>query len=326
MGPAGPAGQDGVDGTDGTDGADGTDGVDGNVTCLSCHNTEAKRDISLQYARSQHALGEYVDYAGGRSSCARCHSGGGFVEYVETGDVNGNINVPEAIGCSHCHSVHTTFEESDYALRQIDPVPFIADPSVSADFASNSNLCANCHQSRRPEPNIDSPGETYTITSSHYGPHHGAQANVLAGFGFAEIPGSFAYPSTSLHLEEGATCVTCHMGEHTNGAGGHTWIPNVASCNACHTTSDFNYRNVQAETQTKLNTLRDLLVDAGVVEYHPDDDAYEPVVGTYPMLHAQAFFNWVGLSEDRSLGVHNPDYINALLTNSIEAMQADPLP
>jgi len=46
------------------------------------------------------------------------------------------------------------------------------------------------------------------------------------------------------------------------------------------------------------------------------------VVGTYPMAHAQAFFNWIGLEEDRSLGVHNPQYVNALLTNSIEALKA----
>ena len=30
-------------------------------------------------------------------------------------------------------------------------------------------------------------GETFEITSTHYGPHHGAMANVVAGEGFAEI-------------------------------------------------------------------------------------------------------------------------------------------
>ena len=36
---------------------------------------------------------------------------------------------------------------------------------------------------------------TFRITSTHYGPHHGAQANVFAGVGFAEIAGSIAYPA-----------------------------------------------------------------------------------------------------------------------------------
>ena len=38
------------------------------------------------------------------------------------------------------------------------------------------------------------------------------------------------------------------------------------------------------------------------------------------MAQAQAFFNWIGLTEDRSLGVHNSAYVEALLKNSIEAI------
>lgn len=318
-GPQGPAGEDGTNGTD------GTDGVDGEVRCLECHNTTAMTEVQLQYARSQHAFGEYVLYAGGRSSCARCHSGGGFVEYAMTGEVDGNINVPVALNCKHCHNVHSTFQYADFALRTTAPVPFIADETELYDFGDNSNLCANCHQSRRAEPALDIPGETYEITSTHYGPHHGAQANVLMGFGWAEIPGSASYDVTNVHKTAGASCVTCHMGDYSNGTGGHTWLPNVAACNDCHSTSDFNYGNVQNDVQDMLDELRDLLVAAGVVEYVEADAAYEPVVGTYPMVQAQAFFNWVGLSEDRSKGVHNPKYVKALLSNSIDAMEA-PLP
>ena len=62
------------------------------------------------------------------------------------------------------------------------------------------------------------------------------------------------------------------------------------------------------------------LIDLGVVEWVEEDQAYEPIVGTYPMAQAQAFFNWIGLTEDRSLGVHNPDYYTALLESSIEAI------
>ena len=70
-----------------------------------------------------------------------------------------------------------------------------------------------------------------------------------------------------------------------------------------------------------LVQLRDRLVELGVVEYVEEDGAYEPVVGTYPMVQARAFFNWIGLEEDRSLGVHNPKYVKALLLNSIEALK-----
>lgn len=322
-GPAGPAGM---------NGSDGENGVDGNVTCLACHNTDTQNAISLQYDRSQHALGEFVGYAGGRASCARCHSGNGYAEFLDTGTVDGNIVNPTPFLCNNCHNIHATFEETDYALRGTDPVPWIGDAGfgdTSIDFGDNSNVCANCHQSRRAEPNIVDPGDTFEISSVHYGPHHGAMANVLAGALFAEIDGSTAYPTSNLHLTAGATCVTCHMGDYADGAGGHTWWPSLAACNDCHATADFDYGGVQTEVQGLLDDLQALLLDQGVIEFVEEDDAYEPIVcpddvECYSMVQAQAFFNWIGLTEDRSLGVHNPRYVVALLENSIEAMT--PLP
>ncbi len=319
-------GDTGPAGADGTNGTDGTDGVDGNVTCLECHNTDTQDAISLQYDRSQHALGEFVDYAGGRSYCAKCHSGNGYIEYNETGAVDGNIVNPEPFGCNSCHYVHTTFEAEDIALRNANPVVWIGDEGygdTSFDFGDNSNVCAWCHQSRRAEPNIAEPGETFEITSTHYGPHHGAMSNVFAGELFAEIPGSTAYPTTPFgHITEGVTCVACHMGDYSNGAGGHTWWPNVDSCVSCHSSAtDFDIGGVQGDTQVLLDSLRDLLLAQGVIEWVVEDEAYEPVVGTYTMVQAQAFFNWIGLTEDRSLGVHNPPYVEALLMNSIEAIE-----
>lgn len=323
-GPMGPAG------ADGADGVDGVDGQDGQVTCLVCHagtNMDAKQ---AQFAMSVHRAGLVaVAYAGGRASCAQCHSHEGFVQYAVFGEVLGDITNPTAWKCNTCHGLHKTFESADYALRLSDPVHPIFDPESTMDLKGNSNLCANCHQSRRAEPLLDSdPGATeYRITSTHYGPHHGAQSNVVAGVGFAEIVGSVAYPAagSNFHLEhngEANSCTGCHMGtydaEHTGG--GHTWVPNLSACIECHGTDmeDYNYGGLQTEVEHLLEQLRDKLVEAGVVEYVEADDAYEPVVGTYPMDHARAFFNWVGLEEDRSLGAHNPKYIKALLINSIE--------
>jgi hypothetical protein len=287
---------------------------------MECHTDQAMLQVALEYVQSGHKAGEYVDYAGGRSSCAQCHSKQGFVEYVVNGSVSANIAEPAAIDCSTCHAVHP----DNFELRLATGVDLICDPAYKLDFADDSNLCANCHQSRRAEPNIDAPGATFEITSSHYGPHHGPQAIVLEGVGFAEIAGSAGYPlpsSGSGHLSAGVTCVDCHMGSYAAGAGGHTWHPTVATCSGCHAgASDFDVNGVQTAVQTKLDTLRDLLIARGVVEWVEADEAYEPVVGTYPMVEAQAFFNWIGLAEDRSLGVHNPRYTRALLDNSIEAL------
>ena len=330
-GAAGLAGADGIDGTDGIDGLDGIDGVDGTdgangvspSICMDCHNDVADLQVQLEYAMSGHKEGLYVGYAGGRGSCSRCHSKQGFQRFA-VGASAEDIVDPAAIDCATCHIVHP--DPAAFDLRIQGPVEMIYDPTYTLDFADESNLCANCHQTRRPEPNIDVPGTTFEITSTHYGPHHGPQANVLEGVGFAEIAGSVAYPAPqgALHLTAGATCMTCHMAAYADNSGGHTWAPSLTSCNSCHATPDFDYRGRQTTTQMQLDTLRDRLVELGVVEYVAEDDAYEPVVGTYPMVQAQAFFNWIGLEEDRSLGVHNPAYFDALLTNSVEALAPTP--
>jgi hypothetical protein len=339
IGCEGPAGADGADGADGLAGADG---VDGNVTCLVCHSDENLEMKRAEFAMSKHSAGESVAYAGGRASCSRCHSHEGFVNFAEGFDAV-DIAGPSSWECSTCHGLHQTFESQDYALRLTDAVAifdggnFLLKGTNYLEVQGNSNLCANCHQSRRAEPNIASPGETFEITSTHYGPHHGAQANVLAGVGFAEIAGSIAYPAAGSSYHLTASCTGCHMAEFDNGEGGHSFNPSLAACNNCHTTADFNYGGVQAEIDVLLDELRDLLVTAGVVEQGHEDvyeinqetgvielvstaGDYHPVKGTYPMANARAFFNWIGLEEDRSLGVHNPKYVKALLQNSIDAM------
>ena len=314
-------------GPQGPAGTDGTDGVDGNVTCLTCHDTDAQNSISLQYDRSMHAVGESVDYPGSRSDCAHCHSHEGFVEIMETGTLSAGFTNPSPIDCATCHGIHTTFEEGDYALRLTGAVDWIYDAdygATSVDLGDNSNLCAYCHQSRRAEPDLTNPGETeFEITTSHYGPHHGPQANVMEGLGFAEIAGAVAYPDLAgSYPHKSLTCTDCHMGDYTDGTGGHTWNASLASCFDCHgTLTDFDYNGVQTDMAADLDTLRDQLEALGVIAWDAEDEEWHPVEDTFPTDHVRAFFNWIGLVEDRSLGVHNPRYFNALIQNSIEATE-----
>ncbi len=363
-GPAGEAGLDGADGLAGLPGTDGTDGVDGDVTCLACHSGVNMQSIKEQFQQSAHSSGVIaVDYAGARARCAECHSSEGFLEFVRTGDVAEDISAPSAWVCTTCHGLHQTFDDTDYALRLTADLSFIFDETVTADF-SNGNLCATCHQSRTagPEDMVgewvdlndtedDGPGGVgdddeyqvlagdFFISSTHYGPHHGAQANVLAGVGFAETAGSISYPvaGSGNHMTT-AGCTDCHMYTYDDGEGGHTFNPSLDACNDCHgvTETDFDYGQVQTETEDLLVELRDSLVANGLVAYEAGDyyelneetgvielvtaaGGYHPVVGVFPLEEAQAFFNWTGLDEDRSLGAHNPKYVKALLTNSLEA-------
>jgi hypothetical protein len=325
-GPMGPAGKDGTNGTNGTDGADGT------VSCLACHSGTAMDQKKAEFAMSEHSLGAVaVAYAGGQQGCARCHSSQGFIEYATLGAVAGNISNPSAWECNTCHGLHKTFQATDYALRLDGAVASNINSTYKFDFGNNSNLCVNCHQARTAEPATASAAgaTTFRITSVHYGPHHGPQGNVVAGVGFAELAGPVSYPAPGSfpHFKgkdnfKGG-CTGCHMGDFKNKQGGHSLIPSLDACNKCHgaTETSYNHSGFQTDTQAKLDQLRDLLVAKGVLAWDEAAGAYEPVVGTYPMVLAQAYYNWIGLTEDRSLGAHNPPYVNALLLNTINALK-----
>jgi len=41
----------------------------------------------------------------------------------------------------------------------------------------------------------------------------------------------------------------------------------------------------------------------------------------FPLKEARVAWNFALLREDRSKGIHNPDYAKALISNSIEALQ-----
>jgi Zn-finger protein len=280
-----------------------------------------------QFVLSGHRIGEFTL---GReewgNDCVRCHTPIGFQQFAELGEANitGGITNTDHFDCSTCHGIHNEFLPSEFALRLTDPVVAVVD-GATFDLRGHNNLCGNCHQARTAEPNIASPGETFKITSTHYGPHHGPQANTVYGMGYAEIPGSVAYPAagSSKHLAQ-ASCIGCHMAPFNNGEGGHSFAPSLKACNDCHGASltDFNYGGVRSDVEAKLEELRDMLIELGVVA-GDDENGYHPVTGTYPMLQVQAFFNWIGLEEDRSLGAHNPPYVRALLINTKEALEAE---
>lgn len=318
-GPAGPAG------ADGTSGTDGKDGVDGNATCIQCHTIDYMNNVKAQYAESGHSDGNYVAYAGGRKDCAMCHSDEGFRETQHTGldTTANNIPIPTHIQCSTCHSFHETldFENDgpDYAVRQNGPVDLMmyrtANPPslVTLDFGNNSNLCINCHQPRTAPPTANGSGEFY-IASTHYGPHHGPQGTFLQGIGGAEIGTGYPEPGSSTHTQ--AACTGCHMHEYTEGQGGHTWEVPVASCTPCHTdASTLDINGKQTYITGLIEELKTGLITKGVL-----DAEGHPVVGTYPIAHAQAFYNYAGIVDDRSKGVHNYEYIKQLLVNSINAV------
>lgn len=339
-GPAGPAGSNGTDGVDGTDGEDGINGTDGTTTCIECHdNSESLLTISSQWEVSVHATGHTFERNG--TSCAPCHTSQGFLERMAAGamETTEDILNPNPTNCYTCHMIHDTYTPADLAFTYADATDYWFNPNGDAtpDFGSG-NLCANCHQSRiaDPFPTVGS-GDTYTITSFRYGPHHGPQSQMLAGFSGYEIEGSYTY-TNSPHTGIENSCVACHMAEDAGtpayALGGHSFNVaydgdlNQAGCVGCHPDGiEDETEAMQEEVHGMLEELHYKLIDMMIADssgYLLGDDGENRASSDNPANlsanEAGAFFNFKFVEEDRSAGLHNYKYARALLTNSLEAL------
>jgi len=110
-------------------------------------------------------------------------------------------------------------------------------------------------------------------------------------------------------------------------SGGHTFRViseagdiNTAACAACHTDANALLELVadrQSQIEAKMLELENLLVVRGL--YNPANG--QNTKGDFEGHEAGALFNFKFVGEDKSRGVHNFKYANALLTNSIAALQ-----
>nr|MBD3622708.1 hypothetical protein [Sunxiuqinia sp.] len=315
-GPPGLDGADGADGIDGVDGADGADGADGVAFCIDCHNTATMDGFDAQWATSGHAAGSSLGYAGTRSGCANCHSGVGFVAWLNGGsDISGS-----PIDCKTCHTHGETpvFEDGEgnpVFLRTDEAVTLMADNTIEVSLASGSNTCVNCHQSRKAYTDIDADGDGIATIPSHYGPHHSSQTNMLVGTGGREFAGTTAYPesgsSASAHAELG--CVSCHMSDSNH----EFTTPMISACTQCHSgATNFDVNGKLTEIAGLVTELEVLLAAEGAFA---DGEVVEGVDVSVDVLGAA--WNYLHIYDDHSQGVHNPAYTEALLRNTIEKLQ-----
>jgi Cytochrome c3 len=311
-GPAGPAGPQGAVGPQGPVGPAGPAPSASDLTCTQCHQAGSMlTGKETSWSMSVHGSGPAFAIAAGRTPCVACHSGTGFsdriasgtmAEDVKTADVN-----PTRIDCRACHQIHTTYTDADWALETTDPVVMYAVDGATYD-GGKGNLCANCHQARTAIP--AAADGMIKVDSTHWGPHHGPEAAMLLGIAGAGVQGS---PSPHYKTVPD-TCVQCHMGGDN---ADHHFMPVVGNCVACHAdATSLDIDGVQTEVQASLDDLQKALTAKGLL----DKDG-NPVVGTYPEAQADALWNWLFISQDRSLGVHNVTYTKALLSFSLDALK-----
>jgi hypothetical protein len=283
------------------------------LTCTECHNdTSLITGKKAAWEESLHGSGVAFVEEGPRNTCAGCHSGATFstmiaagqnFTQVETGDAN-----PTHQDCRTCHQIHTTYTGADWGLETTDPVNMVT--SGATFDGGNGNLCANCHQARRYLASFESkttPG-SYESTSPRFNPHLGVQADMLMG-----LPGDGVEPKAGAHYSMVEnTCVGCHMGDNDN----HLFEPQLAKCQECHTDAEnFDINGAVTAIEERVAELKAALQAEGLL------DAEGLVVpGTYTAEQATALWNYEVIEEDASGGVHNPNYVNAMLDAAFAAL------
>ncbi len=312
------------------EGPEGPPGEDANATCGQCHDVSDEiHAIQVQYGASTHAMGSTFERNG--SDCAVCHTSQGFGEFIETGSMTtaNDIDHPTNVNCRTCHKIHTSYTAADYDLTYDAAITAVID-GATIDMG-DGNLCAACHQARLPSPLPEMGGGDVTVTSPYWGVHHGPQSNLMYGSGGYEFTGSASYPTPGAHahyeIEDG--CITCHMASPYGAqAGGHTWNASylyhgqthdlIAGCTSCHSTLEsFDYNGAQTDIQALIDDVGAELLTLGLI-----DEDNHIVPGTHTADDAGAVLNYLYILEDRSLGIHNPAYAEALLTNTLEYLQA----
>lgn len=308
-----------------------TETVQAPMTCFNCHSDVDTWLIAAeqQWANSKHASGENTNRS--YSPCSGCHTSEGFKDRI-AGTGAGTYANPTVIHCFTCHAPHSN---GDFSLR-VTAAQTLTN-GVSVDIKA-ANLCVACHQARRSVDTYVAAQDTVTL-SSHWGPHHSVQADMLFGTNGYEYAG-YTYEDLDWHrnlTQDG--CLDCHFRVTRNFVvGGHSFnmraviadepevgehqefteVLNTGACAACHgTLPNFNRKGIQDSVMTLADSLKSILITAAVIDSsgHPIDK-----VKISPDS-AGALWNFLMIEEDRSWGVHNSKYMLGLLESAIMFME-----
>ncbi len=312
--------------------------------CGKCHTGNAQPTFD-EWSQSLHAAvvpDVATSFTAGSSAttCGYCHSGDVRFASLIDGDpitdallkgvAPANMN---AVTCAICHDPHKQTGNAaapeagrDYQLRYAEatsPDPSnviltIAPENGATGYAgadlSRYNLCQQCHHSRN---------SLWTGTSR--GPHHSVQGSIYIG----EMPmpvGTEATPlvpnERSVHRFVPAQCATCHVHREAPPAAsqpaimGHSFDVDTKSCSAvgCHPSEDdaVNVKTaLQAEVTAHLASIASHLGNLSTWGYSSEGgpSSQTGISDTIKKIRYMYFY----ISNDGSLGVHNPAYVRAML-------------
>lgn len=188
-------------------------------TCAKCHNGIATISMMDPSPTTRRPNEPAVVWSQSTATCITCHD-------------------PHANGVGHTDNVRTPAIMTNYSGAGLGVVfgnVFLDTQPLPAN-AGNSSICIFCHQGRESGLSLfkDKLAPGRTIAGSNFkNNHYLGTAAMLWGVNAYEFA-SKSYTANFSHQQ--INCAGCHMDNATEPVrvGGHTWLPNGASCTGCH--------------------------------------------------------------------------------------------
>lgn len=281
------------------------------------------------------------------TSCARCHTGEGFVDYAADGVTDLAASLPIGHDCNSCHeSAPFTYYDNLADYPALEPVKFPSD--ATASLWGQSNMCLVCHQGRNSKGSVDEaiaddPTGPYTFINIHY---YAAAASVFG----TEVKGAYEYDGNEYvgrntfpsHPCEQQSCVGCHMRGDSKD---HTFVPQVSDCTTCH--SGTSFETLSGSPQNNFQVLETMtpLLFAEIQQYAANVIGQPVVYGnSYPYFFfdtdddgvadddetsfgnrydqfdeklLKAAYNYQVIEKDPAGYIHNGTYLHQILHDSI---------
>lgn len=329
------------------------------TSCMTCHGSTPEYPIlgaRMTYDTSGHKTNGNSAYANG-GGCQKCHTNEGFIDYVATGKVDNAafVDYPSQPGCYTCHSFHET---GNLSLRTVAPVTLVDKTVFDLGSGNLCANCHQARTDGTTVVKAQ-PAKAITARfGSHYGPQAdifmgtNLYEDPRKSYGTSAHTYAVTDGCVTCHmsLPDGRYSFSPELGGHSFRIATEVHESpkvNTSGCLACHPQMKQVANQELFDIKAKADYDRDGAVEVvqlevkGLLERlaNPQNTGLlqklampliEPAGGTAikvstsdterPLQEVAALWNYRTVTEDRSLGVHNPTYVIQILMDSVAVL------